>query len=336
MMLSVIVPCYNEEQVVSATHRRLSGVLMGITADYEIIFVDDGSRDGTAAILADLARADRRVRVIGLARNFGHQIAVSAGLSHASGEAVVLIDADLQDPPELIVDFVAKWREGYQVVFGTRLSREGETRFKTMSAQFFYYALNLVSEVPIPLNTGDFRLMDRMVVDALLAMPERHRMLRAMVSWVGFRQIAVPYDRSPRLDGVSKYPLKKMILFALDGVVSFSVAPLKFVTIFGCLIFFLAVLGVGYALFLRLFTSVWVEGWTLLFIVQLALGGAQFICLGIVGEYIGRIYSETKRRPLFVVATRLNFAGSEPNRKIMAAAAPAEPVEIAARQTAIP
>lgn len=305
--LSVIVPCYNEEGVIAHTHERLVRTLEAITPGYEIIYVDDGSRDRTAQLLHDIQKSGPCVRFVRLSRNFGHQIAVSAGIGYARGEAVVLIDADLQDPPEVIADMVAKWREGYHVVYGQRAERAGETRFKLWTARAFYRLINRLSEVPIPLDTGDFRLMDRAVVNALGRMREKHRMLRAMTSWVGFKQVAVPYSRAERFAGESKYPLRKMLTLALDGIVSFSAVPLKLVTLVGLAFSALSVLGIIYAVAQRLWTDNWVPGWTILFIAVMLIGGLQFIFLGVIGEYVGRIYSEAKDRPLFLVMEELGF-----------------------------
>jgi dolichol-phosphate mannosyltransferase len=305
--LSVIVPCFNEEEVIEVTHERLARALGQIAPDFEIIYVDDGSRDRTAELLHKIQSGSPNARVIRLSRNFGHQIAVTAGVEYARGAAVVLIDADLQDPPEVIADMVAKWREGYHVVYGQRAERSGETRFKLWTARAFYRLINRLSEVPIPLDTGDFRLMDRAVVDALGRMREKHRMLRAMTSWVGFRQIAVPYSRAERFAGSSKYPLRKMLAFALDGIISFSAIPLRVVTTVGLAFSALSVLGILYAIVLRVMTENWVPGWTLIFIAVMLIGGLQFIFLGVMGEYIGRIYSEAKDRPLFLVMEELGF-----------------------------
>lgn len=314
LLLSVVTPCFNEEEVIDQTHRRLSDALAAITPDYEIIYVDDGSRDATAERLRRIQAQDRRVRVIRLSRNFGHQIAVTAGVSYAQGEAVVLIDADLQDPPEVIGQLVEKWREGYQVVYGQRTDRPGETRFKLWTARTFYRLINRLSEVPIPLDTGDFRLMDRAAVDALNRMNERHRLLRAMTAWVGFRQAAVPYRRAERAAGVSKYPLGKMLGLALDGIISFSTVPLRIVTVVGLGFSLLSFAGILYALAARLFTHDWVPGWTLIFIALLLIGGLQLVFLGIIGEYIGRIYSEAKARPLFLVMEELGLEGGRAAR----------------------
>ncbi len=301
-MLSVIVPCYNEEAVIETCHGRLSAVLAGTGTGHEIVYVDDGSRDGTLPILHTLQAADPHVVIVELSRNFGHQLAVSAGLEVARGEAVAIIDADLQDPPELIPRMVELWRGGAQVVYGVRADRAGESNFKLWTAKAFYRIINRLSDVEIPLDTGDFRLLDRKIVEVLLQMPERQRLLRAMCSWTGFRQVGLPYRRAPRLAGETKYPLGKMLNLALDGIVSFSTAPLRLLTFLGFGAAFLSLLGILYALTVRILTRHWVEGWATLFIGVLFLSGIQLISLGIMGEYLGRIYTEVKRRPLYVVA----------------------------------
>jgi dolichol-phosphate mannosyltransferase len=308
MLLSVVVPCYNEEPVLSETHRRLRSALEGLKElEFEIIYVDDGSADQTLQILESLQAEDERVRVLRLSRNFGHQIAVTAGLENASGDAVVIIDADLQDPPEVISEMVRRWREGYSVAYGQRIEREGETGFKLWSAKAYYRLINRISETKMPLDTGDFRLMDRKVVDCLLAMPERDRFLRGMVSWVGFKQIAVPYQRARRHAGESKYPLLKMIRFATDGIVSFSIAPLKIAIWTGFLAIWLAIIGIIVAVIVRLMDKNLNRGWASLFVAVLFMGGIQLVSLGIIGEYLGRIYTEVKRRPLYIVQERLGF-----------------------------
>jgi len=307
-LLSIIVPCFNEEPVVREAHRSLLATLeTNHEGSFELVYVDDGSRDGTLKILSELQQADHRVRVIALSRNFGHQIAVTAGLEHAAGDAVVVIDADLQDPPDVILEMLDRWRQGVDVAYGVRSEREGETAFKLWTAKAFYRFINRLSDVAIPLDTGDFRLMDREVVNALLAMPERDRFVRGMVAWVGFRQEPVHYRRAARLAGETKYPLKKMLRFATDGILSFSLVPLRLAVYMGFLAAGLALLGIFYALALRLFTDVWVTGWTLLFIGMLFLGGVQLLFLGVMGEYLGRIYGEVKRRPLYLVKERLGF-----------------------------
>jgi len=315
MVLSIVVPCYNEEAVIAEFHRRVVASLAGIESDLEIIYTDDGSRDQTANILRELQQKDRRVRVVSLSRNFGHQLAVTAGLEHARGDAVVIIDADLQDPPEVIPEMIERWRDGYQVVYGLRVRRAGETTFKRWSAKLFYRLLNRLSEIEIPPDVGDFRLLDRQIVDVLLAMPERDRFLRGMISWVGFKQVAVIYDREPRRAGTSKYPLMKMLGFALDSVISFSFAPLRLAIWVGFGAIAASFAGIIYALIIRLYTTEWVRGWASIFTAILFLGGIQLITLGIVGEYVGRIYAEVKMRPLYVVRERLGFEsdrGSSP------------------------
>jgi dolichol-phosphate mannosyltransferase len=308
MLVSIVVPCYNEEAVLGTLHGRLISMLEGVeTTSFEIIFADDGSRDRTPEILRQLQASDSRVRVVSLSRNFGHQLAVTAGLEHARGDAVVIIDADLQDPPELIPEMIARWRDGYHVVYGMRTDRPGETAFKLQTAKLFYRLINRLSKVQIPIDVGDFRLMDRRVVDVLLSMPERDRFLRGMISWIGFRQVAVNYARAERPAGQSKYPLFKMLQFAADGVLSFSLTPLRLALWVGFLSIGLAFAGILYAVIIRLYTNDWVRGWASIFTAVLFIGGAQLVTLGIIGEYIGRIYAEVKRRPLYVVQERLGF-----------------------------
>jgi polyisoprenyl-phosphate glycosyltransferase len=308
-LVSVVVPCFNEEQVIQATYERLTAVLAACAdIDFEFLFVDDGSRDRTLEILRALQETDIRVRVIALSRNFGHQIAVTAGLEHAAGDATVLIDADLQDPPEVIREMLAYWQRGVDVAYGVRAERAGETAFKLWTAKAFYRSINRLSDVAIPLDTGDFRLMDRKVVDALLSMPERDRFVRGMVAWVGFRQEPVYYKRAARHAGETKYPLRKMVRFALDGILSFSLAPLRLAGWLGFVTAGVAMLGIVYALVLRVLTHIWVPGWTLLFIACSFLGGMQLVSLGVLGEYVGRIYGEAKRRPLYLIRERLGFS----------------------------
>jgi len=284
-----------------------SGGQAAASTCFEIIYVDDGSTDGTASVLRELQAEDSRVRVVRLSRNFGHQVAITAGLEHASGDAVVIIDADLQDPPEVIGEFVARWREGHDVVYGVRIDREGETAFKRWTAKAFYRFINRLSDTRIPLDTGDFRLMDRAAVDALLSMPERDRFVRGMVSWLGFSQTAVPYARAARYAGSTKYPLFKMLRLATDGILSFSITPLRLATWTGFAASGLAIMGILYALYAHFFASGLVKGWTSSLIAVLFIGGVQLICLGIIGEYVGRIYGESKRRPLYFVRERLGF-----------------------------
>jgi polyisoprenyl-phosphate glycosyltransferase len=299
--LSVVVPCYNEQEVILACYEALMHALSDKVYDFEIIFVNDGSKDTTLEILRGLHGVDRRVKVVDLSRNFGHQIAVSAGLAYTDGDAVAIIDADLQDPPELILQMLEIRNSGYDVVYGVRRARKGESRFKLLTAKWFYRILNRLSETQIPLDCGDFRLLDRRAVDALLRMREQHRLLRGMWSWIGFRQYALEYDRAPRAAGQTKYPFRKMLRLALDGILSFSVVPLRMVSFMGVATAILSSIGILYALVLRLFTRVWVPGWTMLFIGMMFLGGMQMLAIGVAGEYIGRIYTEVKQRPLYLV-----------------------------------
>ena len=314
MLLSVIVPCFNEQAVLRSTQERLMNVLRELPhLSFEIIYVDDGSRDQTAATLAELQDLNPEVRVLRLSRNFGQQVAMSAGLEHASGDAVVLIDSDLQDPPEVIPEMVQLWLEGNDVVYGTRTSREGESQFKLWTAKAFYRLINRLSETPIPLDSGDFRLMDRKAVDVLLAMPERDRFLRGMVSWIGFRQVALPYSRASRSAGESKYSAFKMLSFAMDGIMSFSLLPLKLAVWTGIVVIWIALAGL-LAVFVQMFGLSDLQiglGSASLFVAVLFMGGVQLVFLGIIGEYLGRIYREVKRRPLYAVAERLGFENSE-------------------------
>jgi polyisoprenyl-phosphate glycosyltransferase len=304
--ITVVLPCFNEEAVLPETARRLTASMEQIGRSFELIFVDDGSRDNTPRVLTDLHASDARIRVVRLSRNFGHQMAISAGLEYARGAAVVLIDADLQDPPEVISEMVALWRQGSDVVYSVRRNRDGETAFKTLTAKWFYRFINRISDVPIPLDSGDFRLLDRKVVDALLAMPERDRFVRGMVSWVGFRQTSVTYDRAPRHAGDSKFTLFRMTRFALDGILSFSTAPLRLATLLGIVTLALALLG-GLTGVAFGFAGRWMAPWAWTLLVMLFLGGAQLLCLGIFGEYLGRTYAENKRRPLYFVRETLGF-----------------------------
>ncbi|HJT68743.1 MAG TPA: glycosyltransferase family 2 protein [Terriglobales bacterium] len=309
--LSVVVPCYNEEQVIGACHAQLTRVLSQSISDYQIVYVNDGSTDATLDLLCEMHRSDAHVKVVDLSRNFGHQIAVSAGLEHADGAAVAIMDADLQDPPEILVEMFRLWEQGYEVIFGVRRTRAGERWFKLKSAEWFYRILNWFSDTEIPRDTGDFRLLDRKAVNALLRMKERDRLLRGLSSWIGFRSYALPYERTARQGGTTKYPLHKMIALALDGILSFSVVPLRIVSALGIATAGVSVIGIFYALTLRLFTRIWVPGWTLLFIGMLFIGGLQMLSLGVVGEYIGRIYTEAKQRPLYLVREVLSADASQ-------------------------
>jgi len=308
MLLSVVIPCFNEQEVLRDTNSRMVAALEQIPVNFEIIYVDDGSTDATPELLRELQAQDNRVRVVRFSRNFGHQMAITAGIEHSAGDAVAIIDADLQDPPEVIAEFVQKWVEGYDVVYGVRTERDGETAFKLWTAKLFYRCMTRLSDTSIPLDTGDFRLMDRRVVDALLGMPERDRFVRGMVSWLGFSQVAVPYRRAPRLAGFTKFSIFKMLRFAMDGIFSFSVLPLRLATWTGFVASALAVVGIA-LVSLERFLGVegLVKGWTSTVIAVLFIGGVQLICIGIIGEYVGRIYGESKHRPLYVVREIFGF-----------------------------
>ncbi len=305
--ISVVVPCFNEIEIIESSYKKLIDFKKKIiNYDIEIIFIDDGSKDSTRELLKDLIKNESGIKIIGFSRNFGHQIAVTAGIENSSGDAIVIIDADLQDPPEVIHKMIEKWESGYDVVYGTRNKRKGETWFKLTTANLFYKILNKLSDVNIPVNTGDFRLIDKKVSEVLKLMTEKDRFLRGMISWVGFKQISIIYDRDERIAGETKYPLKKMIKFAFDGIISFSTRPLQIAIYFGFFTSFFAFLGILYSIYQRFFTNQWIEGWTALFFSILFFGGLQLIFIGILGEYIGRIYIQTKQRPLYIIEEVIN------------------------------
>ena len=310
-LLSVVVPCFNEEPILADAHHRLVQALEDCAAALELIYVDDGSSDGTLDVLRGFHEADDRVRVVALSRNFGQEIALSAGLANATGDAVALIDADMQDPPEVIPDMLRHWQSGADVVYGVRSRREGETVFKRWTAAAFYRLLGRLADTDLPLDAGNFRLMDRRVVDALCAMPERYRFTRGLVAWMGFRQVPMPFLREPRVGGETKYPLRAMLRLAIDGVLSFSIAPLRLAFWLGILATALAVLGAGYVALLRLFAGVWADGAMLLLVAVLFLGGVQLVFIGVLGEYIGRIDGEVRKRPLYLVQERLGFGSAD-------------------------
>ncbi|MDD4170047.1 MAG: glycosyltransferase family 2 protein [Desulfotomaculaceae bacterium] len=301
---TIIIPVFNEEAVVEETHRRLTSVMKMTGEPYELLFVNDGSRDRTAEIVQVLVAADQSVRFLDFSRNFGHQIAITAGMDYARGDAIVIIDADLQDPPEVIPQMIAKWKEGYEVVYAKRSHRKGETWFKKRTASLFYRTLSALTEVDIPLDTGDFRLIDRNVCDAMRGIREKNRFVRGLVSWVGFRTTAVEYVRDERFAGETKYPLKKMLRFALDGITSFSYKPLKLATYLGLAISFASLVYLAVFLIQNLFAATTVVAWAPFMAGLLLLNGVTLIILGILGEYIGRIYDETKNRPLYILRNR--------------------------------
>ncbi|WP_283153703.1 glycosyltransferase family 2 protein [Guptibacillus hwajinpoensis] len=298
---SIIIPMYNEEEVIVEAYRRLKKVMNEIGEPYELIFVNDGSQDRSLEIVKDYSEWDKKVKVIDLSRNFGHQIAITAGMDYASGDAVVVIDADLQDPPELIKQMIHKWKEGYEVVYAKRTKRKGETFFKRVTASLFYRTLRSLTDVDIPVDTGDFRLIDRKVCDQMNQLHEKNRFVRGLVSWVGFKQTAVEYERDERLYGESKYPLKKMLKLSLDGITSFSYKPLKLATYAGVLLSITGFLYMVLVIYQKLFTESTVMGWSSLIVIQLIFFGFVLMILGVMGEYIGRIYEEAKDRPVYIV-----------------------------------
>jgi len=298
---SIIAPIYNETDNLSELHRRISEVMEKHGEPWELILVDDGSTDGSTERIRELARLDQHIRPIIFARNFGHQIAITAGWDHARGQAVVIIDADLQDPPEVILDLAKKWKEGYEVVYAVRAEREGETWFKKFAAAMFYRLIHRITDVKIPVDVGDFRLMDRKVVDVLKTMRERHRFPRGMSAWVGFRQIGVDYKRAARFAGETKYPFRKMLKLALNAITSFSYFPLQVATFFGFISAGVGRQAMPRGVFMRVLGSGAFFGQATTLIAVLFLGGVQLISLGILGEYIGRLYDEAKGRPLYIV-----------------------------------
>ncbi|MCL2602916.1 MAG: glycosyltransferase family 2 protein [Defluviitaleaceae bacterium] len=301
LVYSVIIPAYNEQEVIVESYNRLSSVMRGMDEPYELIFVNDGSRDATAFIIAGFCENDPAVVLLNFSRNFGHMPAISAGMAHARGKSVIVIDADLQDPPEVLPLMAAKWKEGYDVVYGKRSKRKGESVFKKVTAKVFYRLLRSMTNVDLPLDAGEFRLIDRRVCDAVNALPEKNRYIRGLVSWVGFKQIAVEYERQERFAGVTKYPLRKMISFAMDAITAFSYKPLKLATSLG---FLFSLGGFAYMLviiFQALFTDRTITGWASTLVVILMSQGIVLMILGMMGEYLGRIYEEMKNRPSYII-----------------------------------
>jgi dolichol-phosphate mannosyltransferase len=308
-LISIVIPVFNEEEVLPELYRRTRQAMEGVDISWELILVDDGSRDRSAEIIAGLNQEDPRVKGLSFSRNFGFQEAVTAGLANASGDAVVLSDADLQDPPEVIPQMIARWQEGNDVVYGVRANREGETWFKKSTAKIFYRTIHRITSVDIPLDTGDFRLMDRRVVNAILRMPERSRFLRGMVPWVGFRQSGLPYQRQARFAGESKFnSVRQMLPFALDAITSFSYFPLQLATYLGFIVASISLIAILVVISLRLFgRQQELTGQATTLVAVLFLGGVQLISLGIIGEYLGRIYDEVKGRPLYLVDKKWGF-----------------------------
>ena len=308
--ISVVIPMYDEESVANECYEKVSMVFYNLREqyDYEIIIVNDGSKDRTLEILEEIAKEDKKIKVISFSRNFGHQAAVTAGLKYVTGDATIIIDADLQDPPELIPDMLKKWEEGYEVIYGKRKKREGESAFKLLSAKAFYCMINKLSDIEIPKNTGDFRLVDKKVVDVVNSLPEHNKFLRGLFSWVGFKQKAYEYERKERFAGKTKYPLKKMLKLASDGILSFSIKPLKIVGTLGILSVIISVVILIYSILS--FAFKWnnlTAGWTSIMCTMTFLGGAILLSLWMIGEYIARIYDETKNRPEYIIDKKINF-----------------------------
>ncbi|MEH7314755.1 glycosyltransferase family 2 protein [Priestia megaterium] len=308
---SIVVPVYNEEEVIHETYRRLTEVMRSTKEAYELLFVNDGSKDRTAEIIKEYSEQDPAVVLLDFARNFGHQIAITAGMDYARGEAVVVIDADLQDPPELILEMIEKWKQGFDVVYAKRTKRKGETYFKKQTAAMFYRFLRVMTDIDIPLDTGDFRLLDRKVCNQMNSIQEKNRFVRGLVSWVGFKQIAVEYERDERLAGESKYPLKKMLKLSMDGITSFSYKPLKLASYAGVTLSGIGFIYLLVVMYLKLFTDSTITGWSSLIVIQLFFSGIILIILGMIGEYIGRIYDETKNRPLYIVREKYQLETRE-------------------------
>jgi dolichol-phosphate mannosyltransferase len=312
--ISIIAPIYNETENIPELYRRIHEALDSQGESWEVLMIDDGSTDGSTDLIREYHARDERVVPVIFARNFGHQIAVTAGLDYARGDAVVIIDSDLQDPPEVILDLVAKWREGYEVVYAVRTEREGETWFKEFTASLFYRLIYRITDVDIPLDTGDFRLLDRKVVNVMKQMRERHRFLRGMSVWVGFKQAGVEYKRAARFSGETKYPFRKMLKFATDAITSFSYFPLQLAMYIGFISAGISILAIPIVVILRLAGSQAFFGQASTLIAVLFLGGVQLISLGILGEYIGRLYDEAKGRPLYIVSEAPELSG-EQNKK---------------------
>jgi glycosyltransferase involved in cell wall biosynthesis len=332
---SIVIPVYNEQETLPVLGERLTSLLGRLDGGAEVILVDDGSRDASFARMMEMSARDPRFKVLQLSRNFGHQVAITAGLDFATGKAVVVMDADLQDPPEVVLTMAERWREGFEVVYAVRKERRGEGRFKRVTAAAFYRLLRKLSDVDIPADVGDFRLVDRKAVEAYKTMRENDRFVRGMFSWVGFKQIGVPYNRDERVAGETKFPLARMMRFAIDGIVSFSSAPLRLALALGFVVSALSILSGFVAILLKVSGAFTVPGWTSVIFVTSLLGGVQLIVLGVVGEYVGRTYLEAKNRPLYIVNQSAGLAertGSEQRVFIWRAGSPEESSEGVSRE----
>ena len=307
--ISVVIPMYNEEEVVKTSYLKIEKVLEELKQyEYEIIFIDDGSKDKTLGLLQEIAQGNRKVKILSFSRNFGHQVAVTAGIQYVTGDAVIIMDADLQDPPELLPEMIALWEEGNEVIYGQRKSRKGESAFKLLTAKMFYSTLNALSDVEIPKDTGDFRLVDKKVIDVINAMPEHNKFLRGLFSWVGFRQKAYFYEREDRKAGKTKYPFQKMWKLASDGIISFSTKPLKIVGGLGCITIILSIVILIYSLVSYAFhLNHLTPGWTSIMVAITLFSGVQLLSIWIISEYIARIYDETRHRPEYIIDKKINI-----------------------------
>ena len=306
--LSIVIPVCNEQENLSVLYDRLSAVMQSQGLSYEIIMVDDGSSDGSLQVLSDLHQKDSRVKALSFSRNFGHMIALSAGLDHASGDAVITMDADLQHPPELIPELIKRWQGGVEVVNTIREETKDASFLKNITASLFYWLINKIAKINLPASAADYRLLDRIVVDTLRGIKERSRFLRGLISWVGFKQDFVPYQAAARTAGKTKYSFSRMFSFAIDGITSFSSFPLRFSAYLGLIVAFFSFFYILYALFIRFFTQQAIAGWTSVMIAVLFIGGIQLIFLGVIGEYLGRVFEETKARPLYIINKRIGLS----------------------------
>lgn len=316
IVYSIVVPLYNEELVIEESYRRLKEVMSSVKEQYEIIFVNDGSRDKTRDKVEEICSKDEKIKLINFSRNFGHQPAITAGMELASGHAIIVIDADLQDPPEVMLKMIEKWREGYEVVYGKRSKREGETLFKKLTATAFYRLLKSMTTIDIPVDAGDFRLIDRKVCDALISLPERNRYVRGLVSWVGYRQTFVEFTRQERFAGETKYPLKKMMKLAFDGITSFSNKPLVIWGYLGGFSTFLGIISLVGFILKSIITGTAVLNMGLLLSINLIMFGLVFVSIGTMGEYIGRIFDESKDRPNFIISDTVNFKKADEKHRL--------------------
>lgn len=310
IVYSIVVPLFNEELVVEESYKRLKEIMDSTKEEYEIVFVNDGSRDKTKELTEEICKDDKNIKLVNFSRNFGHQAAISAGMETAAGDAVIVIDADLQDPPEVMLEMIKKWKEGYQVVYGKRAKREGESFFKKFTAKAFYRILKSMTSVDMPVDAGDFRLLDRKVCNALVALPEKNRYIRGLVSWLGFKQTYVEFVRHERFAGETKYPLKKMMKLALDGITSFSSKPLAFAGYFGELTFAAGIISLIVVIIKNIISNTNILTLGFILSVNLIMFGILFCCLGIAGEYIGRIFDESKNRPLFIIDDIITYRES--------------------------